>query len=341
MLTLLLIGILSSSAHALTDTSMEDPYAKIETEAKRCKFEGECGWWWGFLEEQKQNESKDVANEPKVGAQTSDEKKPEECKSKDTWDLSCGFVDPKDDFDFMVLQRDKLSQAALMNSADQNSVMQFQKYMVWLVDAGVAYSRTWEYNMVQDTQLNPYAQHPISRFGLKATFQLFKDYKKNIFEEIASQDGVFIFWSKESCAWCHIQGETILSLSKITGIPAYNISLEGNCIDGFNGEYCRSESELNYEAAKQLKVAVVPDLFLLLDSKKPEQNGWVRVSTGIEDLATIQRRVYTFFEAVRSASKDGLAAAANAFKDEKRPAATFDPKYYKPNNLGGTKVDEE
>ena len=303
-----------------------------EEEQVDCESDAECGWWWGYWKDVEEEE--EIAEEQGVSETKPKEEKEDKCKSKDSWSVECGFVDPKGDYKFMVAQRDKLSETALMNSTDQKSVREFQRYMNWMVNAAVQYSQTWQYNMIQDTELNPYAKHPISNFGLKATFGMFKDFKRGIYDEIKEQGGVFILWTRASCKWCEIQGEAVLSLVEKTGIPAYNVSIEGACVAGFTGEFCRTADELAIDAATQLKVAMVPDLFLLLNSKTPEENAWIRIATGIEDSSRIERRIYTFFEGVKAAAEQGLLAASNDFEGERRPNVSFDSKYYKPDANG-------
>lgn len=341
-LTLSLPALLNASPTVTGDqTDIKDPITPPDAaEIQRCVTDGECGWWWHFFDQEKEVSPEENAGAPI--AEISPKEKKDPCASKDTWTTDCGFVDPDKDYDFMVVQRDALSKAALMNSADQKSVRQFQFYIRWLVDSALEYSRTWEYNMMQDSDLNPYASHPVSNFGLKASLSMFKDIKGGMFQEIIDQDGVLIFWTKESCKWCHVQAEAVEILSKKTGIPAYNVSIEGECVEGFEGEFCRPVNEISKSAAVTLGVKKVPDLFLLLDSKKPEANGWVRVSTGIEDAATIERRIITFFDAVRSATVAGLNAGNNEYKEGLRPDATFGREYYKNDRNGsslGTSVD--
>lgn len=303
----------------------EDPAGK---DASRCKFNHECGYWWGFKDTPKeqpaprQADHRDTAgNQPAA--------KP--CQSRDTWQEDCGFIDPQGDFEFLSMQRDRLSKHALMNYSDQSAVHAFQQFISWVVDASSSYARTWEYNMMQDQSINPFAKHPVSRFGLKASLRSLTAAKKNIFQEIAGQGGILVFWSREDCHWCHQIAASYRSLGKDTGIPVYNLSIRGNCIKGFSGEFCKPESRLNRQTARALNIQIVPDLFLLLDARHAGAESWVRVSTGMESVAVISSRIYTYFEAVRAASSAGMKAAANHFKDSQRPNATFDYKRFEPD----------
>ena len=82
-----------------------------EEELVDCESDAECGWLWGYWKDVEGDE--EIAEEQGVS-----ETKPKEdkCKSKDSWSVECGFVDPKGDYAFMVIQRDKLSETALMNT---------------------------------------------------------------------------------------------------------------------------------------------------------------------------------------------------------------------------------
>lgn len=310
---------------------------KGDEKPERCKFGDECGYWWGYKDPLPEDNDPESV-EQQAASQQQEKSKEEKCSSKETWSSDCGFIDPKEDYEFMVVQRDELSKKALMNSADQSAVHAFQKYMAWAVDASVTYSRTWEYNMMQDQDINPFAKHPISRFGLKATFSSLQGHKKDIFEEIRDQGGVLVFWSRSDCDWCHKLVTTYKAISADTGIPLHNVSIGGDCLPGFEGEFCEPESEETITAAKALRVQVVPDLFVLLDSKNPEVESWVRVSTGFEDISSIKTRISTYFQGVRAASKAGLAANSNHFKDQNRPPVTFDSDVYsnKPDSFKET-----
>lgn len=329
-LSAIIVGLSTFTSSAFAN---DNPEEIIYKEAQKCEFEGECGFWWGF-ESQAVQEEQETAKTSKPISKTNKEDNEKRCSSSETWSKDCGFIDPGDDFDFMAKQRDELSKNALMNNSDQAAVHAFQKYMAWAVDASVTMARTWEYNMIQDQDINPFAKHPISRFGLKATLSSLNNHKKDIFQEIADQGGVLVFWSRQSCSWCHQLRHTYEDLSIETGIPLYNISIEGPCIEGFQPEYCSAESEETKVLAQALQIKVVPDLFLLLDRNNSTPESWVRVSTGFEAQKQISTRIYTYFEGIRAASRSGLSAAANHFRNQKRPGVSFESENYEPSNIG-------
>lgn len=339
------LGLQSISVLATTDSTevkkVSDPYELIKTESHRCKAKGECGWWFGYIDPALEEEKKKKEEEEKAAAAKPPQTKEQKCSKKDTWSDDCGWVDPKGDFEFLVVQREKLSQNALMYSDNQKHVKEFQKFMLWLVDSAVSYSKTWEWNMMQDQTLNPFARHPVSTFGLRAAVRAKGEHVLGIFDEIKEQGGTLVYFTRSDCSYCKVQTPIIKKLAVETSLPVINVSLDATCEVGFEGEQCITVNEPNIrEAITAIAVNIVPDLFLFLPKDNHDNNGWVRVSTGTESVATIKRRVRMFFEGVRSASRQGLVDAANAFKDQKRPNATFNPKYNSKYVPGTTFTDE-
>jgi conjugal transfer pilus assembly protein TraF len=317
-----------------------DPYELIQSESHRCKAKGECGWWFGFIDPALE-ETKITEEEKQKPSVPNPETQEQKCSKSSTWTDECGWVDPKGDFEFLVIMREKLSQNALMYSDDQRHVKEFQKFMLWLVDSAVSYSKTWEWNMMQDQSLNPFARHPVSTFGLRAAVRAKGEHLLGIFDEINEQGGSLVFFTRSDCTYCHVQLQAIKKLSTESGLSVVNVSLDDTCMPGYTGKQCITVNEpLIKEAITAIGINIVPDLFLFLPKDNINNNGWVRVSTGNESVSTIKRRIKMFFEGVRSASAAGLSEAANSFKDQKRPNATFHPKYNK-DYVPGTTFTEE
>lgn len=306
-----------------------------DDEKVNCKFNYECGYWWGFESKPDDEVAEEEVQIPLKNDVSEKEKK---CGKKETWTQDCGFIDPEGDFEFMEIQRDALSKGMLMGSSNQKAVHAFQKFVKWAVDASTEAAHTWNYTMMQDQNVNPYVTHPVSRFGLKATLKLSNAKKNSIFDEIAEQGGILVYWSRSDCSWCHTMSESVLRVSEETGIPAFNLPLDGECLEGFSGDYCIETDETILEAARSLQVKYVPDLFLLLGGATAHPENWVRVSSGIEDRATIRNRIYTFFEGVRAATLAGASKAENAFGESRRPGVSFDTKSYSPNLNSSTKT---
>lgn len=332
------------SNQSKTEVKMKDagdPYELIQTEAHRCKAKGECGWWFGFIDPAEVENKKKEDERQQQAAKQRPESKEEKCGKKDTWSDDCGWTDPGGDFEFLVMQREKLSQNALMFHGDQKHVKEFQKFMLWLVDAAVSYSKTVEFNQIQDQSLNPYARHPVSAFGLRAAVRTKNEHTLGIFNEIKKQDGVLVFFTRSDCSFCHTQVPIIRKLALLTGLDVVNVSLDEMCMEGYEGERCiTADKPYILEAITAIGINVVPDLFLFLPKDNKDNNGWVRVSTGNEAVSTIKRRIRMFFEGVRSASIAGLSEASNSFSEQRRPNATFDTEYNSDYTPGTTFTKE-
>lgn len=325
--------------------STSDPYELIKSEAYRCKAKGECGWWFGFVDPMEEEKKKKELEEQEQAKAPIPETEEERCSKADTWTDDCGWVDPKRDFEFMEKMRDQLAKNALMYSDQQEHIKQYQKFMLWLVDSAISYSKVWEYNMMQDQSLNPFVRHPVSTFGLRAAVRTRGSHLQSIFSEIKEQGGYLVFFTRSDCTYCYVQAPIIKELASQTKIPVVNVSLDSTCMAGYKGENCiTADEEYILEAMTAIGINVVPDLFLFLPKDNHDNKGWIRVSTGSESVTTIKRRIRMFFEGVRSASIAGLDDATNSFKDQKRPNVTFDTKHnkdYEPGTTFRKKPDEQ
>lgn len=319
-------------ALATSQLAFSEESAAIDGAKKpRCQFNHECGYWWGFVTKEKEVDGDEEEQEFVMTPPAKPESKEEACSKKSTWSADCGFIDPKEDYEFMVVQREALSKGMLMQSTDQKSVHEFQKFVKWAVDSSTEAAHTWQYTMMQDQDVNPFVTHPVSRFGLKSVIGLASAKKESVFKEIADQGGILVFWTRSDCSWCHSMAESVIRVSKETGIPSVNIPLDGMCLEGFIGDACIETTELTMEAARSLQVKYVPDLFLLLGGAKATPENWVRISSGIESRETIKNRISTFFGGVRAAAIAGLDNSKNIFSGSNRPATTFDVNSFNPN----------
>lgn len=115
----------------------------------------ECGWFWGHLDDDEEEEEQEKP--PEVIAEPREEPKEEEidCTDPDEWEPSCGFVDPQGSFEFQAKQRDMLLNQAVMSPNNPETVERFQRYMRWAVDQAITMSRMWEWNQIQNQDLNP------------------------------------------------------------------------------------------------------------------------------------------------------------------------------------------
>lgn len=240
------------------------------------------------------------------------EKRPEDpCKKKETWTPECGFVDPGTDFSFQEKIRDGLMQRMSLSKNDPKAVEAFQYYMKWVIERTAEVTNLWWYNMVQNPELDPSVQSPISALGLKLMSEVKSNNARDIFSLIKEEGGFFIYFSKHDCQFCHAMTDVLKLLERDTGLKIRNAALDDKCMPNFE-EGCLKHPA-TYEPAVALQVTVVPALFLYVP-----QNTWIRVATGVTTLDTIKERTVQFFAAYRSALLNGTDNS-----DGVRPSVDF------------------
>ena len=287
-LTSLLLCSLNAHAQVMSSAPPKDPSR---------------GWWF-FKEEIPQEASEPVASEPPpTSPNTTQAEKPKEdkCKKRETWTASCGFVNPQGDFNFQAKQRDALFEQMVVSNNDQKAVEGVQRYMQWAINQSQNITKVWQYNMLQNPELDPSAKAPVSTVGLRLITNIRENDAKEYFKLIASEGGGFVYFSRSDCEACQQISYNIKALQKDTGIPVANASLNGECDPQYPG--CITGNTA-FEAATALKVTVVPALFLHL----PE-NTWIRVANGVTDQNTIKERTVQFFQAYRNAMITGSKKA--------------------------------
>jgi thiol-disulfide isomerase/thioredoxin len=225
--------------------------------------------------------------------------KEDKCKKKDTWTPDCGFVNPGTDFQFQAKQRDALMEQMSVAKNDPKAVEAFQYYMRWVVERTAEATNMWWYNMVQNPELDPSVQSPVSAFGLRLMTEVQKGKDKEIFDLVKAEGGFFVYFSRSDCNFCHQMAPTLQDLSKKSGIPIRNASLDGKCMPGFT-EGCMTTPATD-APARALQVATVPAVFLYIPKAT-----WLRVSTGVVDLESMMTRTVQFFQAYRSAMLKGV-----------------------------------
>lgn len=276
----------------------------------------EKGWFWQYwhelqaaqkaeAEKKKAKEAADKAREKAVAA---NKKKPKEqrdpCVDADKWRADCGFIDPGTDFEFQTKQRKALHHAAAMNPNDAKTVRALQRYTAWAVKQSFTMMQMWEWNRIQEQDLNATMMNPTAQFALAAMSRWNGKQKIAVMDEIRRQGGFLVFFSRASCAACESAVSTVRGVAAQTRLPAYEASLDGQCHEGFEGEYCHT-GDLVKESASRLGVKYVPDMWLYL----PEQDQWIRVSSGMESVTTITSRIKTFFNGVLAAVASGVQKA--------------------------------
>ncbi|CDG56034.1 conserved exported hypothetical protein [Halomonas sp. A3H3] len=275
----------------------------------------ECGWFWGHLDDDEEEKEEEQEKPPEVIAEPREETSEEDrdCTDPDEWEPSCGFVDPQGSFDFQAKQRDMLLNQAVMSPNNPETVERFQRYMRWAVDQAITMSRMWEWNQIQNQDLNPLVHSPVSSFGLRAASRA-QDGKRNaVMEEINDQGGFLVWFTRSTCQFCHDMQPVMKQLGRRTGLTIYNAPLDNVCMSDFT-ETCDTTGR-SVEAAGHLAIEAVPDLWLHL----PQDDLWFRVSSGVEAAQRITSRIEVFFGAIQRAAEKGL----NAVSDGAGPAVDF------------------
>lgn len=223
--------------------------------------------------------------------------KEDKCKKKESWSVDCGFVHPGTDFEFQAKQRDALLERMVVSENDPKAVEAFQYYMRWVLERVSEVANVWHYNMVQNPELDPQVQQPISAMGLR----LMSDVQSGKAEEIAQllrEEGAFlVYFSRHDCNFCHDMAPVVKRLAEKMNIPVRNAALDATCIAAM-AEGCVANA---VEAAGLLQVSVVPTVFLHVP-----KNTWIRIATGISDERSMHERVMQFFLAYRSAMLKGV-----------------------------------
>jgi hypothetical protein len=233
------------------------------------------------------------------------------CKKAGTWTKSCGFVDPGTDYDFQAKQRDALLVGMSMSQNDPKAVEEFQYYMRWVMGRASEVANLWQFNMIQNPELDPSAKQPISTVGLRMMTDVKKGQSKEIFKIIKEEGGMVVFFTKSDCEFCHAMAPSMSRISAAMQIPVRNASLDSKCLPSFL-EGCLAGEDVQ-APAQALQVTTVPTAFLYV---KP--NTWIRIATGITDDETMKSRIFSFYSAYRNALLKGVN---NSLKG--RPSVDF------------------
>lgn len=230
--------------------------------------------------------------------------KEDKCKKKETWSAACGFVDPGKDFEFQGKQRDELLQNMVMSKNDPKAVEAFQYYMRWVLERTTEVTNLWWYNMVQNPDLDPTVSSPVSTLGLRLMTDVHNGQQKEIFDLVKDEGGMYVFFSRSDCMFCHQMASPLQQLSHKTGLPVRNASLDGKCIEGLEAGCMTAPATL--APADALQVTTVPTVFLYT---KP--NTWIRIATGVTDTDSMITRTAQFFSAYRTAMLKGVENGQN------------------------------
>lgn len=274
-----------------------------EHPSRTLKENAERGWF--FYEREKQLSNKEDLAVPQPEDAKGPPTQEELCSKKETWTTDCGFVDPGKDFEFQAKQRDALLQAMSMSKNDPQAVEKFQYYMKWLMERSIEVANLWQYNLVQNPELDANVKAPISTFGLKLMTEVRDDREESILAALKEEGAFLLYFSRYDCPFCHAMTSTIQSLESRTGLEIWNATLDGKCMPTFE-ERCKV-GERAVAVAQALQVAIVPTLFLYVPGAKSEEDTWIRIATGVTDMNTMRGRVVSFFSAYRTALLKGVA----------------------------------
>jgi conjugal transfer pilus assembly protein TraF len=264
---------------------------------------------WFFYEDERNKQDKPPAAEPHI------EHKPDEkqrCADKQTWTYDCGFVDPGDDFEFQAKQRDALLARMSMARNDPKAVEAFQYYTRWMMARAVEVANVWQYNMVQNPELDPAVDAPVSQFGIRLLTDVKRAERDEIFAMLRGENAFFIYFSRHDCVYCHSMTGVLKTVAEHSGLHVFNAALDDRCMPGMQAG-CKTAPDTE-APAKALRVTTVPALFLYVPG-----NTWIRVANGVSDAETILARTVNFFAAYRTAMAKGIANSP----DNVRPAVDF------------------
>lgn len=286
----------SKSATARTTT------ATRECDAKTGKGT-QCGWWWGARRDLStaEPEKEQQLLVPLVAMTKKQETDEERCSKMETWDVTCGFINPGKNYDWQSMQRDELKLQMVMNPEVPKAVEGFQRYSKWAVNQAIAVWKMWQFNMVQNPELHNTASQPLTSFGLKALSAEKERERSTVFDALREQGAFFVWFTRSDCSYCGYTRQLVLDLSRELSLPIYNASLDGACYPGFEKEFCRT-GEATTDPARLLKVKIVPDLMLYL----PEEKAWVRIATGVVTKDVMRDRVALFFQAAVAATENAI-----------------------------------
>lgn len=273
---------------------------------------GARGYWFYLLEHLPQALAQAPAPKvtpPALARPSRTPKHPKRCAGESTWTPDCGFLTPKT-FTFQAKERDALLHRMVMHPGDPKAVAAFQYYLRWVVNQAIYAARVWQYNRLQNADLNPDAYSPISQYGLQLAHSIETQGRAAVWKSVKQWGGFLVVFTKQGCEWCHAQAGPLQAVAADTGLAVYDASLQGGCLPAFSGKdkagapRC-SPPSMSVRPAEALHVSVVPTVFLWLP-----KNLWLRVGVGLTTTDAIESRVYNFFVAWRVAASTGRATGA-------------------------------
>ncbi len=219
------------------------------------------------------------------------------------WKPGCGFVVPKT-WEEQERMRDYLMHQAYLHPEDANAVEQWQRYLRWIVKQSVRMVSTWKFNQLNNPELDPRVNNPVSTLGLTLATAMKRENEKELWELLKALNARLFIFTKSSCDWCHKQMRVMYLFKKHIRIPVTEVSIEGECVNTLGFECVKGDLAL--KSAAILQADVVPSMYLYFP-----QNIWIKVSNGFVVLSDLKERMKTNFFAWRSAALKGLAKSSD------------------------------
>ncbi len=287
---------IAGAAHAAEPTNGKSAPAKVI--AYPTDKASERGWWWYERPaEPEEPEAQEAPPKPAPPKPAPEAKKEEKCATPRTWTPDCGFVDPKENFEFQAMQRDALLKQMVTKDNDPQAVEAFQRYIKWVMGRASQVANLWQYNMVQNPDLDPSVTEPISSFGLQLASKV-KDVNDKSMMSVIAEEGELVYFSRQDCTYCHQMAPLVQELARESKMRISVVSFDKECLTGF--AECVT-GDIATQTGAILQVGVVPALFLRI---KPQT--WIRVATGVVDQKTMHDRIIQFFTAYRHALLKGV-----------------------------------
>lgn len=255
------------------------------------------GWYFYYDPVERKKAEDEAAAQANAKTIPNPEKPAKDCKKKDEWEASCGFVNPGTDFEFQAKQRDALMQQFAMQASNPKAVEAFQRYQAWVTDQAITASNVWVWNQVQNTDLDASVTNPVSALGLQLSATAKTSSAKDLLETTAKAGGRLLIFSRTNCDWCHSQLPLTQRVAKSAGLPLWNITLDDKCLPGMEKNCVFGPIAI--ALAKELRIKQVPAEVLFV----PE-NTWIKLATGITTEATLRARLVNFLAAYKGATQE-------------------------------------
>lgn len=236
------------------------------------------------------------------------------CYKPREWQASCGFVVPHS-YAFEQKEYKALLPSSVMGYRSPKKVHQWLKFQDWALDVSMGYAYMTQYVRLQNPRINPEISAPISQFGNNMIRHI-NDDNKAAYVKALAKHAILVMFTRHGakgtryyCPECQAMAPILIDLSKKTGIPLREASLDGKHFQGISDYHTAPETIM---PAEILKVKVVPTTFIYL---KPSAQGgarWIRISIGLEAEDTLRNRIARFVAAFRQSIIDGAREAQKA-----------------------------